>query len=347
MKITAGLGSIDDYPSFAAAGADELFCGYIPEWWTKEYGIFSPLNRREVLYYNVQIGSRSEMEILHDMMDVYHVPVSITLNALYYRPEQYPLLEKYILECLELGFDSFILADFALLVYLKEVGLNQKMKIAVSGELSEMNPLVMDLLESFQVTRIIFHRKMNPLEMKCCTDSHNLEFEAFILNEKCHFHGGFCNSLHCDELVHSCLLPYRIGTFCQTDSFSENKVNKDLYSGIFASSHAQTDCCISKKSDESILSTASSISGTFCENLDIYIPGHSGCGLCVLWDLHDAGISYLKVVGRGNYSEEMIGDIKALRKALSLLNDSSSKTEYIRHMKKEIFPHGCSGNCYY
>ena len=27
MKITSGLGSIDDYPRYVRAGADELFCG--------------------------------------------------------------------------------------------------------------------------------------------------------------------------------------------------------------------------------------------------------------------------------------------------------------------------------
>ena len=29
MKITAGLGSVDDYPMYVEAGADECFCGRI------------------------------------------------------------------------------------------------------------------------------------------------------------------------------------------------------------------------------------------------------------------------------------------------------------------------------
>lgn len=29
MKITAGLGSIDEYERFVQAGADEFFCGYV------------------------------------------------------------------------------------------------------------------------------------------------------------------------------------------------------------------------------------------------------------------------------------------------------------------------------
>ena len=36
MKITAGLGSIDDYPRYVRAGADELFCGYVPFSWSEK-----------------------------------------------------------------------------------------------------------------------------------------------------------------------------------------------------------------------------------------------------------------------------------------------------------------------
>ena len=37
-----------------------------------------------------------------------------------------------------------------------------------------------------------------------------LEYEAFALNELCHFTGAFCSSLHCDELAPACRLPYRL-----------------------------------------------------------------------------------------------------------------------------------------
>lgn len=36
MKITAGLGSVDDYVRYVKAGADELFCGYVPFSWAGE-----------------------------------------------------------------------------------------------------------------------------------------------------------------------------------------------------------------------------------------------------------------------------------------------------------------------
>lgn len=38
MKITAGLGSIDEYVRYVEAGADEFFCGYVPYEWNKNTG---------------------------------------------------------------------------------------------------------------------------------------------------------------------------------------------------------------------------------------------------------------------------------------------------------------------
>lgn len=46
MKIVAGLGSIDEYIPYVLAGADELFCGYVPYNWTKKYGTVLPLKRQ-------------------------------------------------------------------------------------------------------------------------------------------------------------------------------------------------------------------------------------------------------------------------------------------------------------
>ena len=80
MKITAGLGSIDEYERFVQAGADEFFCGYVPFSWAEKYGTVMPLNRREVLCCNVQLGAYSELEILSRMVKKYKKPVHLTFK---------------------------------------------------------------------------------------------------------------------------------------------------------------------------------------------------------------------------------------------------------------------------
>ena len=54
---------------------------------------------------------------------------------------------------------------------------------------------------------------------------------------------------------------------------------------------------------------------------DGYLCGQTGCGLCALYQLEKAGVTHLKLVGRGNYTDYMERDIKNLRKALEILKD--------------------------
>ena len=49
-----------------------------------------------------------------------------------------------------------------------------------------------------------------------------------------------------------------------------------------------------------------------------YICGETGCRLCALYQLQRAGITHLKLVGRGNYVNYMENDIRNLKQALEL-----------------------------
>ena len=327
MKLTVGLGSIDEYIPYIKAGADEFFCGYVPYDWMKHYGLTTPLNRREVLYYNVQIGSESELTILRHMMEKYHKPVTITLNALAYHPSQYPVLAEYMQDCKKMGFDQFIIADHALLVWLYEQGLSREFTIHVSGELGEVNRISAAECQKLGADRIILHRKVSLSDMKSIITACPGEYEAFLMNEMCHFHGGYCNSLHCDELTHMCLLPYQLGRLDPNVSDLPSLCDPGSESGrggrlAFQPADDRT-----------------------AQNL--YIPGTSGCGLCALWKLQEAGVSYLKVVSRGGYTSDTLSDIRAARGALELLEAADSEENFREKLRAMIFPNGCSLNCYY
>lgn len=345
MKIVAGLGSIDEYIPYLQAGADEFFCGYVPYSWTRKYGTVLPLNRREVLAYNVQIGSFSELEILAEMVHKYGKPVHIAMNSLYYIPEQYEEIAQIIRRCMKLGFDTFILADPALILYLQQKKI--PCRIHLSGEVGEMNTKGVEVFQkqNQNIKRVIFHRKntvelmqriiknvreneskiqnvVTPLER----ESDKMEFEAFALNELCQFTGAFCNSLHCDEMGYLCRIAY------WGDPVMEKKME-------------QAEMAF--KEDEG------------------YLCGKSGCGLCELPLLEEAGITHLKLVGRGNHVGDMLCDIQNLRSALNVLSqvDNEQKNwaetggklqkqrkqqDYVQRMKTEIFQNKlCSGNCIY
>lgn len=339
MKITSGLGSIDDYPRYVRAGADELFCGYVPFSWSEKYGTVLPLNRREVLNYNVQIGSFSELEILANMVQKYQKPVHLAFNSLYYRQEQYGEITQIIQQCRSIGFDSYILADPALLVYLRKEKID--CEVHLSGDLGTVNSAMTEVFAKEYPKRIIFQRKNTISEMRAVIRhitaqkeaarkewTYPTEFEAFALNELCQFSGAFCNSLHCDEMGYLCRVPY----WKKPMSFSESKLEKQ------EKNRPGENISISEWDSASELMNPVSEDGYLC--------GATGCGLCTLKQLSDAGITHLKLVGRGNYTDFMERDIRNLRRTLEILEDSSTEEEYIRAMKAELFPNGCSHMCY-
>ena len=288
MKITAGLGSIDDYPRYVRAGADELFCGYVPFSWSEKYGTVLPLNRREVLNYNVQIGSFSELEILANMVQKYQKPVHLTFNSLYYRPEQYEEIARIIQQCRSIGFESYILADPALLVYLRKEKID--CEVHLSGDLGTVNSAMTEVFAKEYPKRIIFQRKNTISEMRAVIQhitaqkeatrkewTYPTEFEAFALNELCQFSGAFCNSLHCDEMGYLCRVPY----WKKPVSLSESKLEKQ------EKNRPGENISISEWDSASELTNPVSEDGYLC--------GATGCGLCTLKQLSDAGITHLKL----------------------------------------------------
>lgn len=324
MKIVAGLGSIDEYETFVKAGADEFFCGYVPFSWAEKYGVIHPLNRREVLFYNVQIGSMSELQILKKMVDYYGKPVKLTFNSIYYTGEQYPVIAEIIIQCMAAGFENFIIADPALMLYLRQQKIN--CGIHLSGETAEVNRGMLEQMLPFGIRRVIFHRKNSLGDMQSCIKEADFphEYEAFILNELCHFSGAFCNSLHCDELTHLCRVPYELGNLHKKEE--TDAAQKDV---------AETDRIQGKEGKGLPLDE------------DGYLTGSTGCGLCALYRMKQVGITHLKLVGRGNYTDFMEKDIRQLRKALDILEKSDNELQYQRKMKASLFPDGCSQNCYY
>ena len=321
MKIIAGLGCIDDYIKLVKAGADEVFCGYVPYEWNKKYGSLFPLNRREVLYYNIQINSLEDMKILKKMVDKYKVPISITFNYLYYIEEQYEEIINIMNDLINIGFDQFIIADIALILYIRNKGI--KCFIHLSGECSEINSLSMEFFNEFNIDRYVFHRKNTIKDMESCIRNNkvkNLEYEAFILNEKCHYSGAFCSSLHCDEMSHLCTMYYNLAKISEeVNNFKEVDEKYRLY-------YEQLD-----NEDED----------------KTHMLGSSGCGICSLKKLKDAGVTHLKVVGRGKYIDYMEEDIKKLKIAIDMINDNKEEKSYENSVENIIFNSKCSGNCYY
>ena len=147
------------------------------------------------------------------------------------------------------------------------------------------------------------------------------EYEAFFLNEMCHFTGAYCNSFHCDEFAHLCHVPYELGNI-------DGRKKSSL-----AAAEERSGLCVETEPDG-------------------YVTGATGCGLCALYDLKKAGVTHLKIVGRGNYAEYAKRDIMQARLALRILAEVESMetgqaAQYQKRVRTELFRGGCTKNCYY
>ena len=92
MKITAGMGDLEDFRLLAEAGAEEVFTGFVPPEW--DMTLLEALNRREVFFYHVNLCSYGDMKILRRMADAGGVRVSVTFNSPAYAPEHLELAVK-------------------------------------------------------------------------------------------------------------------------------------------------------------------------------------------------------------------------------------------------------------
>ena len=315
MEIVTPLTGIEELDILLENGADEFYLGYIPYEWLDKYFNYLPLNGRERMYANFSIHSSKNMKILAKTNIANKIYV--TFNGHYYNEEAFELVLKIIEFLYDLNLKKYIVADLNLVIKLREK--YDDIKIAISGDMGLFNSLAIKYVAQYNVDRIIFPRKTPIAEMKQiikATESYNLEYEAFVLNELCFYSGAFCNAYHCDELLRICRLP---------------RVLVDV-SGEY----------IRKENFEKRISNLSSNT-----DLSEYELGMSGCGLCKIRELNDVGVTHLKLVGRGKAINFLIEDLKTLRNLISISQIKTEEQEYEDYVLKDIFHGKCPKDCYY
>ena len=305
--MTVGLGCADRFDETVRAGADEVFCGYVPEKWMETFGTLRPLNRRESVWTNAQAGPITEMRILREKADRAGIPVAVALNAPVYSPFEMPLLIETAELLVREGFDSLIVGNMAALKALSDKGVGNKCRIHLSGEIGEVNRGLLPLLREMGVRRVLFHRKMGFEDMRLLSGamarlSPPMEAEAFAMNELCHFTGAYCSTLHGDLTVPMCRLPWIPGGV-------SNKKSPPLRTGM-------------------------------------RFGAGNGCGLCALKRLRESGVTVVKMAGRGARAEDMPERIALLRDALCLEAECEGEEEYLLRLRR-LLGGRCGGECYY
>jgi len=304
MKITVGIDGQIDEPGLiklASLGADEFFCGVLPKEWYDIYGSSASTGRRTWMleHYDDWNKLKKAISVIHSLKK----KIIVAFNALSYYEEQYPLLLNFVKISYELGVDALIVSDMELLFRILE--LNYKIDIHISSESGTYNTATAALFASLGAKRIIFPRHMTIEEMRgIIAGNKNLEYECFIMEQRCPFDGAYCTPVHgwlkssfCQEdfkrTLHKHLGNERV-TVVSPDEYIKWKDNRNLYE-IWA---------MGVNSYDSILMP---------RDYDIM-----QCGLCSIKKLAEIGITSLKISSRGfslqsALSVQLIG--KVLRNA--------------------------------
>lgn len=296
MKILTPINSLQEVEMLAENGAEEFYCGLVPEEWLHHYGGALWLNRRSPKGGNVQ--TFAELNALIAAAHQYGIPVFLTLNAPAYAPEQMSMvidLARRLVE--EAGADALIIADPGLLVALVQSGLDAPLHL--SSLAATLNGRAIDFFRQWGVRRIILPRSVTLDEMRHLAEAARgvVELEAFILNEGCAFEEGYCpTSKH-----------HSVGAYCtgladmeasfftargdEVPSAERREVNallQDYYRWLFFVNNA--GCSLSPEG----------------------LP-YGPCGLCAIPQMHRMGIASLKIVGREASSWRKLASLRLVK----------------------------------
>ncbi len=322
MKIMAPVDRVEEVDELIDSGAGELYCGLLWDKWLENYTI-AMINRRPASVCNLK-----SFESLRQLTDKAHkkgVPVGLTVNEHYYLHEQLELLFEYLQRAQDSGVDSIIVSDPALILVLKERGLD--IDIQLSTGIPVLNSETALFFREMGVSKVILERHLKIDEIgEIVNNVSGLETCVFIMNSRCPNIDGFCSFQHFQfadpDYQNACKLPYRIvldhDSSDRLDSGEQEKRAAVVRQKVWERNHMDD------------------------------VP----CGACAIGDFAEMGIGSLKIVGRGNSTRRKLADVKFIRTLLTLLsrkrNDKTDFRKKARLLYKTFYGKQCRTiTCYY
>lgn len=355
MKILAPVNNPEEVEGIIQAGADEIYCGLLPDNWKERYTNIASPNRRE--WKAANLSSFDELQKVVNVAHSNKVTVYLALNALY-TEKQYPMVFEQVEQAKKMEVDALIVADLGLLLSLKRERTGLDIHISTGG--TTFNPQTAKFYEELGATRINLPRHLKIEEMEeIIRGCPSLKFEVFILNSGCKNIDGFCTFQHgVNEVLHRQMwnlpkelnfdrhllnlvrrLPKGLAQEIRGDIFGIDSACLLNYEVFFDSNSTG----LSRRKERFILKNVSS-----AFNL---ITGIDTCGACRLAELKKIGVYGIKIVGRNYSTSKKIRDTSFLRTILSYMEENNSSKEefsnYVKDRFRKIYRLDCRQLCYY
>lgn len=354
MNIAMGLDGADGERglyAFAEAGCDEFFAGFIPPEWSDTFGWEYSLNRRA---YGAQCqftdidDLRQAVSTVHDLGK----RISLTFNVHEHPDAIAPLVRDIIMRVEELEPDSYTVADPALMLLLREWGIERPLHLS-TGTACFNSETIRYYCSIANVRRVVIPRKMTLREMESLISSArdlDLEFEVMVLGYRCIFNDEFCFSVHCGLEENLCV------DFGAAEALVGRRLANDWKQRIediladLPSQFAEGSLLDRWRKELAVDPRRGDLPAPGAE--DTKTPGLSStvaqillihCGLCAVPRLREIGVTTLKLPLRGATWQKQ----EHLRLLRTVLDHPDPTPEFCRELVNS--PGFCArcGSCYY
>jgi collagenase-like PrtC family protease len=323
LKIAAPVTSRAEAEQVLNAGADELYFGLMLPEWVEEFDDADLWSRRQGKGAHVatlaEAGAIAEVAAAHGKL------AALAVNARLTRAQTERVLDT--IGCWEAaGGEAVILSDLGILTALNHRG--SKLHRQLSLLAGVFNAKSVTLFASLGVCRVILPRELTIAEMAELTSGAPfVEYEALALNQRCPFIDGMCGFHH----------RQRIPEGVPADFEYKHLPGRPL--PVVSSCDPEYEghgCQLAWRTADGPVQLQLSN--------DFHRPH---CAACQLPLLNKAGVSVLKIAGRGYPVEIIIRAVRFLRDAIDL-HEICAEPERVRQLYADTFGTACkSDSCYY
>ena len=261
-------------------------------------------------FKNAQIETKKDLETLIRAARRRGVKFYLALNSPYYTPAQYEDIVKDAARMDALGVDGFIISDIGLILRIRDTLPHAAVHLSTLGTV--MNKESARFFAGMGVRRIVLPRELTVSEIAGIVRANQgVEFDSFVMIGKCPNIEGFCTFTHNSPgLVWPCEVHY------DTRIISGDESAKRII-------EAQRQWSL--------------------------VNRRQACGLCAIPGLANAGITSLKIVGRGGPAAAKVRAVEAVRDMLAMADAGSAAFEAAaRERYASVFGRECNPYiCYF
>jgi putative protease len=273
VLILSPVDRASEVPELAAAGAGELYAGYVPPFWSETFGPVVSCNRRS--FDEANVGSFDDLCALVHAAAVRDVPVHVALNASPIPEGMIPRLVTTAAELSRIGVRGVIVSDLPFLLALRDAKI-PRLAPHASTLFPAFNGMTVAFLRRSGAVRGILARELSTAEIAAMVPTAGeTRLETIGFRGRCPNIEGFCTHLHDDpRRTWPCELRYAKEWVGQGEA-----IPPEILAAI------ERD-----------------------EGADRFFS----CGLCAVPLLERAGVHALKIVGRGSETARKVAAVRAV-----------------------------------